>query len=260
MVTGHGTGDRGRLVWGLAPSRLNGYRFSIISINDNPEVAMQPDLDTAPDRGTDPKLTQPLGGVVRLIMILATLLVAFVLFVAIFGKIELGGLGSGPACSPVHLGGIAIAGPAVARLRPGATASAGMVTLCASHPTVGQRVLASLNWVPAVAVYLAVIALLGQLLRCVRTAGPFAVTVARRLRFLGWLVLAGSVIVAAGQSAAQSAFASTVITGPGPAVHDAVEAGLTVILLPLLVACGLLTLARVIRAGAQMSDDLAGTV
>jgi hypothetical protein len=29
---------------------------------------------------------------------------------------------------------------------------------------------------------------------------------------------------------------------------------------PLLIACGLLTLARVIRVGARMSDDLAGTV
>ena len=108
--------------------------------------------------------------------------------------------------------------------------------------------------------YLAVILLLGQLLRSVRTAGPFAVTVARRLRFLGWLVLTGSVIVAAGQSAAQSAFASTVLTGPVPAARDAVQAGLAVVLVPLLLACGLLTLARVIRAGAQLSDDLAGTV
>jgi hypothetical protein len=221
---------------------------------------MQPDLDTAQDQYADPKLTQPLSWAVRLIMILAALLVAFVLFVAIFGKIELGGLGSGPACSPVHLAGIAVTGPAAARLRPGATASGGTVTLCASHPTAGQRLLASLNWVPAVAMYLAVILLLGQLLRSVRTAGPFAVTVARRLRFLGWLVLTGSVIVAAGQSAAQSAFASTVLTGPVPAARDAVQAGLAVVLVPLLLACGLLTLARVIRAGAQLSDDLAGTV
>jgi hypothetical protein len=29
---------------------------------------------------------------------------------------------------------------------------------------------------------------------------------------------------------------------------------------PLLIACGLLTQARVTRAGVQMSDDLAGTV
>jgi hypothetical protein len=221
---------------------------------------MQPDLDAGQDRAADPKLTQPLRGVVRLIMILAALLLAFVLLVAIFGKIELGGLGSGPACSAVHPNGIAVTGPAVAHLRPGASASASTVTLCARHPTTGQRALASLTWIPAVVVYLGVILLLGQLLRDISVAGPFAVIVARRLRFLGWLILTGSVLVAAGQAAAQSAFASTVLTGPVPAARDALEAGLAIILVPLLIACGLLTLARVIRAGAQMNDDLAGTV
>jgi hypothetical protein len=221
---------------------------------------MQPDLDAAPDQGTDRKLTQPLGGAVKFILIVAAVLVGIVLIFAVFGTIQLGGLGSGPACTGVRLDGITVAGPAVAHLRPGATSSASQITLCASHPTVGQRALVSLTWVPAVALYLAVVLLLAQLLRAVRTAGPFAVTVARRLRFLGWFILAGSVIVAAGQSAAQSAFASTVAAGDVPAVGHAVSAGIAFLLVPLLIACGLLTLARVIRAGAQMSDDLAGTV
>jgi hypothetical protein len=221
---------------------------------------MQPDLDAAPDQGTDRKLTQPLGGAVKFILVVAAVLVGIVLIFAVFGTIQLGGLGSGPACTGVRLDGITVAGPAVAHLQPGATSSASQVTLCASHPSVGQRALVSLTWVPAVALYLAVVLLLAQLLRAVRTAGPFAVTVARRLRFLGWFILAGSVIVAAGQSAAQSAFASTVAAGDGPAVGHAVSAGIAVLLVPLLITCGLLTLARVIRAGAQMSDDLAGTV
>jgi hypothetical protein len=114
--------------------------------------------------------------------------------------------------------------------------------------------------VPTVAFYLTVVLLLGQLLRIIRSAGPFAVTVARRLRFLGWFVLAGSLDVAVGQSVAQSAFVSTVVTGSVAAVRNAVDAGIGVIFVPLLIACGLLTLARVIRAGARMSDDLAGTV
>lgn len=221
---------------------------------------MQPDLDTAPDPGTDRKLTQPLGGAVKFILVLAAVLLAVVLIFAVFGTIELGGLGSGPACSAVHLDGIAVTGPAVAHLRPGATASGGTVSLCASHPTAGQRVLVGLTWIPAVAFYLAVIVLLGRLLRLTRSAGPFAVIIARRLRFLGWFVLAGSLVVVVGQSLAQSAFVSSVITGPVPAVRNAAEAGLAVIFVPLLIACGLLTLARVIRAGAQMSDDLTGTV
>jgi hypothetical protein len=224
------------------------------------EVPMRPDLDVAPDQSTDRKLIQRLGGAVKVIVVLAALAVAFGLFVAVLGTIELGGLGSGPACSAVHLNGIAVTGPAVAHLRPGATARAGTVALCASHPATGQRVLLGLTWIPAVAFYLPVILLLGKLLRTVRGAGPFAVIVAGRLRFLGWFVLAGSLIVVVGQSAAQSAFVSTMVTSSVPAARNAAEAGLAVIFVPLLIACGLLTLARVIRASAQMSDDLAGTV
>jgi hypothetical protein len=122
----------------------------------------RPGLDIAPHPDADPKLTQPLGGAVRLILI--------------------------PA---------------------------------------------AMNWAPALALYLAVISVLGQLLRSARTGGPFAVTVARRLRFLGWLVLAGSVIGTAGQSLAQGALIGTIITGPVPAARNAAEAGLTVILVPL---------------------------
>jgi hypothetical protein len=117
-----------------------------------------------------------------------------------------------------------------------------------------------MTWVPTVAFYLAVVLLLGQLLRIIRRAGPFAVTGARRLGLLGWVVLAGSLVVAVGQSVAQSAFASTMVTGRVPAVSNAVNAGIAVLFVPLLIACGLLTLARVIHAGARMSDDLAGTV
>jgi hypothetical protein len=223
---------------------------------------MPPDLDAAPDQGADRKLTQPLGGAVKFILVLAAGLLAIVLIFAIFGQIELFGLGSGPACASARANGIALtatAGP-LAHLKPGVTSGGGQILLCANHPTTGQRLLVSLTQVPTIALFLAVVLLLAQLLRGIRTAGPFAVTVARRLRFLGWFVLAGSLIVAIGESVAQSAFVSTVVTGPVPAVHNAVNAGIGVIFVPLLIACGLLTLARVIRVGARMSDDLAGTV
>jgi len=223
---------------------------------------MRPDLDAAPDQGTDAKLTAPLGGAVKIILILAAALLAIVLIFAAFGQIGLFGLGSGPACVGARTYGIAVtatAGP-LAHLRPGVTSGGGQVLLCASHPTAGQRLLVALTVVPEVAFYLAVVLLLARLLGGIRSAGPFAVTVARRLRFLGWFVLAGSLVVAIGQSVAQSAFVSTVVTGSVPAVRAAVDAGFAVLFVPLLVACGLLMLARVIRVGARISDDLAGTV
>lgn len=219
---------------------------------------MRPDLDAAPDRGADRKLTQPLGGAVKFTLVYLAVLVFIVLLVLFFphGQTET----QLARCSSVPLSGIGVTATAVSHLRPGASASAGTVMLCASHPTVGQRVLVALTFVPSVALYLAVILLLVQLLRTVRTAGPFALIVARRLTFLGWFVLAGSLVVAVGQSVAQSAFVSTVVTGPVPAASQAFKAGGATIWVPLLIACGLLTLARVVRVGAQMNDDLAGTV
>ena len=56
---------------------------------------MHPDLDAAPDRGTDRQLTQPLGGAVKFVLVLAAVLLGIVLIFAVFGTIELGGLGSG---------------------------------------------------------------------------------------------------------------------------------------------------------------------
>ena len=45
-----------------------------------------------------------------------------------------------------------------------------------------------------------------------------------------------------------------------PVASNAVNGLINGLLLPALIACGLLTLARVIRVGTRMSDDLAGTV
>jgi hypothetical protein len=220
---------------------------------------MQPDLDAAPDQGANQKLTRPLRRAVKFSLVLAAAGLGIVLLFALLGTTSFRGQGTGLWCSLVPLNGTPVTSTAVAHLRPGATIGS-TVTLCASHPDAGQRVLWALTWAPSFVLYLAVILLLVQLLRAIRSAGPFAVIIARRLRFLGWFVLAGSLIAAVGQSLAQSAFASTVYTGSVPVSKHAVGAGFSVIFVPLLIACGLLTLARVIRAGAQMSDDLAGTV
>jgi len=109
---------------------------------------MRPDLDAAPDQSTDRKLTAPLGGAVKFILILAAGLLAIVLIFAVFGQIELFGLGSGPACAGARTNGIAVtatAGP-LAHLRSEVTSGGGQILLCASHPTTGQRLLVSMTW------------------------------------------------------------------------------------------------------------------
>jgi hypothetical protein len=97
-----------------------------------------------------------------------------------------------------------------------------------------------------------------QLLTVIRRQGPFAMPVVRRLRFLAWFLLIGSVAVTVGQNIAAAYFLASAVSQPVPVASDAITSPIPAI--PFLVACGLLTLARILRVGARMQDDLAGTV
>jgi DUF2975 family protein len=208
------------------------------------------------------KLTQPLGGVVSGVLKLIAGTMALGLILIPWNHASFFGFGSRPACADVPINGLSGTGGGVlAHLRPGTYASTGSrVSVCANRPSLGQQALVTLTEAPTVFLYLAILLLLWQLLRTVRRDGPFAVLVAGRLRFLAWFILAGALVVTAGQAVARSVFASTIVTDSVPVAANAITDVLDGVLPPVLIACGLLTLARVIRVGAQMSDDLAGTV
>ena len=223
---------------------------------------MRPDLEDVSAENANRKLTQPLGGAVSTILMISAGLLVAVLVLFPWNHISVGGYGAGPACAGVPLNGITVAGGTIlAHVRPGASAGGGgQILVCANRPTLGQRTLVTLTQLPAVLLYLTILLLLWQLMRTVRRAGPFALLVAGRLRFLAWFILAGAVAVTAGESVARSAFASTMVADSVPVISNAINAEISGFVLPVLIACGLLTLARVIRVGARMSDDLAGTV
>jgi hypothetical protein len=225
---------------------------------------MGPRLDTVSAEDANRKLTEPLGCAVSTsLTFLVGLLMAGLILLFWDRNFSLFGYGSGSACANVPLNGLTEtgSGSALAHMRPGVSASPGaQLMLCANRPTIGQRTLVTLTQAPAAVFYLAILVLLWQLLRTISKAGPFAVLVAGRLRFLGWFVLAGSLAVTTGESVAQSAFASSVVTDPVPIASNVVNGVINGLFLPVLIACGLLTLARVIRVGTRMSDDLAGTV
>lgn len=220
---------------------------------------MRPDLDVAPDR----KLTQPLGGAVSFILTFAVgLLVVALLLIPLNHGFSLFGFGSGPACANVSLNGLSqnSTGSVLAHMKPGTFSSPSELNLCANQPTLTQRTLVTLTQAPATVLYLTVLVLLWQLLRTIGKTGPFVPLVARRLRFLAWFILAGSMVVAAGEGLAQNVFASTVVADRVPIAANVINNVMDGLVLPVLIACGLLTLARVIRVGARMSDDLAGTI
>ena len=224
---------------------------------------MEPPPDTIDAPETHRRLTEPLEGALWLMLalVVATLSVS-VISAATSRSPIIFGFGGRVTCASAPLNGLNFEyhGNTQFNLGPGRTAAPDSMELCASHPTLGQRTLVTLTEAPTYALYLAVLVLLWLLVLTVRRHGPFAAGVSRRLRGLGWFILAGGLATTAGESAARGYYAATVVGHPvlvpTYVVNDVLRS-----LIPLaLIACGLLTLARIIRAGARMCDDLAGTV
>ena len=223
-----------------------------------PTTEELPDSDEARRR-----LTQPLGGVLYFFAMLVTAFVLLGLFALAFGShsVTILGFGHGPACASVSLNGVPIegSGPTIPGLRPGASALTVPSSVCVTQPSAGQRALSILTTLPSALLYLAIVVLVFRLLIVVRSLGPFVVPVVSRLRFLAWFLLIGSVAATVTQNIAAAEFLASAVNQPVPVAGDALT-GVSHLWVPLLGACALLTLARIMRTGARMQDDLAGTV
>lgn len=144
--------------------------------------------------------------------------------------------------------------------QPGVTISInGTLQACTLHPTFSQRLMYTFMGLPTVLVWAAVLLLLWWLLRAARSIGPFTLLVAARMRWLGWVVLLGTLAATAAESAATVALLNTLLraqTSFGYAV-----ANLTHVLpVPLLIWAALLTFARIVHLGTAMDEDIQGTV
>jgi hypothetical protein len=208
------------------------------------------------------KLTQPLNGLFFFIAVLFAGATGAALLALAFGAggITILGLGGGPACVTAPINGVSVdSTTALSGIRPGATAGSGStVTVCVQHPSAGQHALAFLTEAPNELLFLAILVLVLRLLVVVRHEGPFVTRVASRLRFLGWFILAGGLTASVVQSAATAYLLQTTISDPVPVLVDTINGANPWV--PLLAGSALLTLARIMRAGARMQDDLAGTV
>ena len=209
------------------------------------------------------KLTQPLGGVLYFFAMLISAIVLLVLVSLAFGSRDatILGIGRGPVCADAPLNGMPMESSTVlVGLEPGATASTTSMSVCVQHPSAGQRALNIATTAPDAVLYLAIVLLVLRLLTVVRRLGPFVAPVASRLRFLAWFVLIGSLLASVGQNIAGAYFLASTTSEPVPIISDALAGLVPGVWIPLLAACGLLTLARIMRTGARMQDDLAGTV
>jgi hypothetical protein len=249
------------------------YRLSIITINDK-ERAMRGARRVPEDSVTDRRrLVQPLGGIVLLLGVVALVALLF----AGIGTVTGSGAGvvlplSYPAggwqsvCADANINGMSFNGNGPTLVgAPGTTTVSGPtnpMSVCVLNATGRQRALAYLGSAPSTLYKLAVFVLVAWLLLVARRKGPFAPRVHRMLVVLGWFVIAGSAVASFAHGVAGTYFLVSAVTVPVPVKADVISALYDAVLGSpvLLVGCALLTLARIMRAGALMRDDLEGTV
>ena len=218
------------------------------------------------------RLVQPLAGILLFVGVL-TLVV--LLFVGV-GSLVGGGMpvvlplsyptgGWHSICANASINGMSFNGDGETLVGARAMVSAGGVSdplsVCVMNATDRQRALVYLGSAPLTLFKLAIFALVAWLLLVARREGPFVPRVHRMLWFLGWFVIVGSVAVSVARDAAGAYFLASAVSVPVPVKDDVVSALYDAVLsVPVLAGCAVLTLARIMRAGALMRDDLEGTV
>ncbi|MDA2806259.1 DUF2975 domain-containing protein [Nocardiopsis suaedae] len=129
----------------------------------------------------------------------------------------------------------------------------GSVDVAVTDPTAGQVLLSAGPDLVQVLLLLAGALVLASAVGKART-DPFAPDVARRVRVIGWLAVFGSLGGALLESVASAVLASTVVDA------DGWFAGMTLPLPFLLMGVGMFAVAAILGVGAEMRDDLEGTV
>ncbi len=122
-----------------------------------------------------------------------------------------------------------------------------------------QRVLDILGELPWVLLLIGGLVLLNQLLKSAGRDGVYTLQTATRVSRLGWLLLAGSIIAEVVQANAKAALLGTLSTEAPYTVATWLNIW-TPPYLAILTGLGLLTFSRIIRAGADMRDDLEGLI
>ncbi len=141
----------------------------------------------------------------------------------------------------------------------GSQAMIGNVILCASHPDTVQRLAGLLAAWPSVILWVGFLVQIRGLLRIAsQPGGLYSLPTAARLRRLGWFLTAGALAAAIIQTAANLVILLSQIHYPGlnwfqpDKLHLSVSA--------LLAGLALITVARVMRVGVTMREELDVTV
>jgi hypothetical protein len=210
------------------------------------------------------KLTEPLESVTTFFGLLTLFAIVASAGFALFGNGFIGSLGTGSVCvsqSGASYGDSSWRIPPGVSAQPGGSASiTGTVEACAIHPSIAERVLYGLTVFPMIVLWGGVLLLLWRMIRVARRAGPFTPRVASAMRRLGWFILLGSFTAAAMRTAASDQLLTMTIRAPQLFADLIWEPIRGLVPVPALTGAALLTFARIIRLGAEMDDEIKGTV
>ena len=136
---------------------------------------------------------------------------------------------------------------------PGAGFGVAALSLCTGKPSAGQRWWYSLEEFPGTATVIVVALTTFLALRLAQRQGVYTTGIATRLRFLGWFLIADSVLRPTIEVYASHKLWASMADGPMPLQWSPVW--------PFLFAgIALLSLARIMHVGSAMREDLEGVV
>lgn len=208
------------------------------------------------------KLAEPLETMTSGCGLLLILGLVFGIVAAIMGWGSFGGFGRAVVCATNEMSrvsGFSTRQPGIGA-RPGAYLSLTVpITACTSHPSFGQRLLLTLTRLPTQLVWAGILLLLWRMLRVVGRRGPFSPQVAAAMRVLGWFVLAGTLVATVIQGLAADQLLNTMLVHDR-GLGDALSRPLSALPVAALAGVGLLILARFIRLGVSMDEEIKGTV
>jgi hypothetical protein len=213
------------------------------------------------------RLTEPLGGVTAFLASFLLLSMVIGVVLTLVGVGSIGGFGRTSICVNQPHTQYGDGNGSIDHLslvgRHGASISlSGTLQACINHPGLTQRIMYTLTTIPGLLFWACVLLLLYRLIVSARRAGPFTVQVATAMRRLGWLIIVGSVAAAVVQAFDLDLLLNSMVTGLFNSMYaDVIWAGLGALFpVPALTGAALLTMARIVRLGAEMDDEIKGTV
>jgi hypothetical protein len=222
-------------------------------------------MSLAPDVRKDP--LAPLEFVVTFLSAMIVVLLALSVAAAIFGSGSFVGLGETAACADFQPGvvpygerdleGRAEGGIFIPGLRTGASFSVHELAVCEDHPGRLVKTLSTAGTAAPLLLFIGFLVLSRRLIREARRSGVFTTSVAARTRTLGWYLLSGSLMVEVVRSIADGVVARSAVRG------ISWDIGLKHLDLPLtllVVALGIITVARVLRQAVELQDDVDATI